>query len=87
LHDNRLFIQRDMTDAAALVSELQSFEGHVQDSGRWKFGARSGTHDDLVLATALIVWRAGRSRSLILGNDALAAARALPRRDRFARSR
>jgi hypothetical protein len=89
LHSGRLAIQSDAIDAHALVSELQSFEGHVQDSGRWKFGARSGEHDDLVLACALAVWQAERGarlRPLILTNEQLAQAASMPR-DRFARVR
>jgi hypothetical protein len=29
----------------------------VTDSGYWKFGARAGKHDDLVLAVAIALWR------------------------------
>lgn len=57
LHDGRLKIHKDMPDAAALVSELQDFRADVTDSGYWKFGARAGKHDDLVLALAIALWR------------------------------
>ena len=30
----------------------------MTDSGYWRFGARSGKHDDLVLAVAIALWRA-----------------------------
>lgn len=57
LHDGRLKIHKDMPDAAALINELQDFRADVTDSGYWKFGARAGKHDDLVLALAIALWR------------------------------
>jgi len=47
LHDGRLKIHKRLPDAPALVAELQDFRAKVTDSGYWKFGARSGKHDDL----------------------------------------
>ena len=58
LHDGKLKIHKELPDAAALVAELQDFRADVTDSGYWKFGARSGKHDDLVLALAIALWRA-----------------------------
>jgi hypothetical protein len=58
LHAGRLLIQKDMSETLALVAELQDFRANVTDSGRWTFGARSGAHDDLVLALALACWAA-----------------------------
>jgi hypothetical protein len=58
LNDERLKIQKTLSDAPALVSELQDMRARVTDSGYWKFGAREGKHDDLVLALAIAVWRA-----------------------------
>jgi hypothetical protein len=58
LHDGRLKIHKGLPDAPALVAELQDFRAEVTDSGYWKFGARSGKHDDLVLAVAIALWRA-----------------------------
>jgi hypothetical protein len=60
LHDGRLLIQKDLPEAPALRAELEDFRGTITDSGRWTFGARSGAHDDLVLALALAVWRANK---------------------------
>jgi hypothetical protein len=54
LHDGRLKIHKGLPDAPALVAELQEFRAEVTDSGYWKFGARAGKHDDLVLAVAPI---------------------------------
>jgi hypothetical protein len=65
LHDGRLQIQKDLPDTPALVAELQDFRATVTDSGRWTFGARSGAHDDLVLALALCCWRGHNSDLLI----------------------
>ena len=53
LHDGRLQIQKDLPEAPILKLELEDFRATVTDSGRWTFGARSGAHDDLVLALAL----------------------------------
>ena len=58
LHDGRLKIHKGLPNAPALVAELQDFRAEVTNSGYWKFGARSGKHDDLVLAVAIALWRA-----------------------------
>jgi hypothetical protein len=71
LHDSRLLIQKDLPDTPALVAELQEFRASVTDSGRWSFGARSGAHDDLVLALSLACWRA--SKPTLFVGDALRA--------------
>jgi hypothetical protein len=57
LHNGQLKIHKDLADAPELVSELQNFRAQVSESGYWKFGARSGKHDDLVLAVAIALWR------------------------------
>jgi hypothetical protein len=62
LHDGRLQIQKDLPETPALVAELQDFRATVTDTGRWTFGARSGAHDDLVLALALACWYGARPR-------------------------
>ena len=58
LHDGRLKIHKDLPDIAALVDEMNNIQASVTDSGYWKFGVRSGKHDDLVLALAIALWRA-----------------------------
>ncbi len=58
LHNGQLKIHKALPDAPALVAELQDFRAEVTDTGHWKFGARSGKHDDLVLALAIALWRA-----------------------------
>jgi hypothetical protein len=56
LHDGRLKIQKHLPDVQVLVAELQDFRAEVTDSGYWRFGARAGKHDDLVLALAIALW-------------------------------
>ena len=63
LHDGRLQIQKDLAEAPVLRSELEDFRATVSGSGRWTFGARSGAHDDLVLALSLAIWRANKRGS------------------------
>ena len=58
LHENRLKIHKDLAEAAELVNELRDFRVDFTAAGSLTFNARSGRHDDLVLALALAVWRA-----------------------------
>jgi hypothetical protein len=56
LHDGHLKIHKDLAGVQTLVAELQDFRAEVTDSGYWRFGARAGKHDDLVLALAIALW-------------------------------
>src|SRR6516164_10106582 len=58
LHEARLKIQRELDAAETLVRELQDFRMEFTPAGHMTFNARSGKHDDLVLALAIAVWRA-----------------------------
>jgi hypothetical protein len=58
LHEGRLKIQKQLPEAETLVRELQDFRVEFTTAGHLTFNARSGKHDDLVLALALAVWRA-----------------------------
>src|SRR5215469_9533531 len=58
LHEGRLKIQKELPEAETLVRELQEFRVEFTPVGHLTFSARSGKHDDLVLALALAVWRA-----------------------------
>jgi len=58
LHEGRLKIQRELAEAATLVRELQDFRVDYTAAGHLTFNARSGRHDDLVLALAIAVWKA-----------------------------
>jgi hypothetical protein len=58
LHEGRLKIHRNLAEAATLVRELQDFRVEFTAAGSLTFNARSGKHDDLVLALAIAAWRA-----------------------------
>jgi len=58
LHQQRLRIAAGLPNAPLLVEELKSFEVGFTSTGHMTFNARSGKHDDLVLATSLAVWYA-----------------------------
>jgi len=63
LHTGELRFAADLTDAGALADELKDFRRKVSDVGRASYAARTGKHDDLVLATAIAVWvAAGKGR-------------------------
>jgi hypothetical protein len=58
LHEGRLKILRELTEAETLVRELQDFRVEFTATGHLTFNARTGKHDDLVLALAIALWRA-----------------------------
>jgi hypothetical protein len=58
MHSGEFGIAELIKDAGALVEELKDFRRKVSDAGRATFAARSGAHDDLVLACAIAVWQA-----------------------------
>jgi hypothetical protein len=58
LHQERLKIQRELPEASALVRELREFRVDFTAAGHMTFNARSGQHDDLLLALAIAAWRA-----------------------------
>ena len=55
LHEGRLKIHKDLAEAETLVRELQDFRCEFTAAGHLTFNARSGKHDDLVLALAIAV--------------------------------
>ena len=50
LHEGRLKILKELAEAETLVRELQEFRVEFTAAGHLTFNARSGKHDDLVLA-------------------------------------
>ena len=64
LNADRLHIAEDLAEAKVLGAEFQAFHGNHTDTGAWRFGARAGSHDDLILALSLACWRAHDSRSI-----------------------
>ncbi len=55
--NERLKIAKGLPLAGAFIGELQAFQVRLTAKGRDTYAARSGEHDDLVLAVALAVWR------------------------------
>lgn len=61
LQNRSLKIAAGLTDAAVLSAELQNFQVKITDAANDTYGAwREGTHDDLVLATAMALWVAAQ---------------------------
>jgi hypothetical protein len=60
LHADELKISAALPEAATLVRELQDFRMAYTLTGQATFNARSGKHDDLLLATACAGWWASR---------------------------
>ena len=58
LHEARLKILRELDEPETLVRELQDFRMDYTAAGHLTFNARSGKHDDFVLALAIATWRA-----------------------------
>lgn len=58
LHLGELRIAAKLHDASALGEELKDFQRSVSAAGRATYAARTGKHDDLVLAVAIGIWRA-----------------------------
>ena len=56
LHSRLLRISKSQPEAAALAMELADFRATFTDAGNAIFGARTGRHDDLVLALAIACW-------------------------------
>jgi hypothetical protein len=56
LHTGELRIAAALSEAGALQEELKDFQRKVSDAGRATYNARTGAHDDLVLAVAIAIW-------------------------------
>ncbi|MCW2200437.1 hypothetical protein M2227_002527 [Bradyrhizobium elkanii] len=56
LHTGMLRFAADLTEAGAMAEELKDFRRKVSDAGRATYAARTGRHDDLVLAVAIAGW-------------------------------
>lgn len=55
LEGGRLRVARGITDAAALLRELQAFSVSISGRGHARFEGKA-EHDDLVIAVALAIW-------------------------------
>jgi len=60
LQTGRLKIAKDLPEVDALIRELQNFEVEISQTGFDSYNARTGAHDDLVLALAMPLWFASR---------------------------
>jgi len=56
LQSGRLQFAEKLPDLEILKSELQNFQVSISESGFDSYNARSGKHDDMVLALALALW-------------------------------
>lgn len=56
LHTGELAFAEGLADAPALADELKDFRRKVSEAGRATYSARTGAHDDLVLAVAIALW-------------------------------
>jgi hypothetical protein len=62
LHAGELRFAAELRESEALRDELQDFRRHVTAAGRATYQARTGRHDDLVLAVAIALWWATERR-------------------------
>lgn len=60
LQAGRLKIAAELPEVSVLTQELQNFEVSISQSGFDSYEARTGKHDDLVLALAMALWVAQR---------------------------
>jgi hypothetical protein len=56
MHSGELKIAADLTESPALKEELRDFGRKVSESGRVTYNARSGAHDDLILAICIALF-------------------------------
>jgi hypothetical protein len=56
LHAGELFVHGSLSDWPVLRRELENFRPEVSRAGFETWNARSGQHDDLVIAVALCAW-------------------------------
>jgi hypothetical protein len=63
LHSGELRIAPELLESPALRDELQNFTRKVAESGRVTYDARSGKHDDLILAICIALFMATKPRA------------------------
>ena len=63
LHVGELRFAQALTESAVMKEELKDFRRHVGAAGRFSYEARTGKHDDLILAVAIALWWASRPQS------------------------
>jgi hypothetical protein len=60
LHNRELIFAKALAEAPQMAAELKDFRRFVSAAGRSTWEARSGQHDDLVLAVGIAAWWAAR---------------------------
>jgi len=60
LHNGELKFAKQLAEATTMEAELKDFRRYVSAAGRSTWEARSGAHDDLVLAVGIAAWWATR---------------------------
>jgi hypothetical protein len=60
LHTGTLRFAAALTESGAMRDELLDFRRHLGTAGRATYQARTGKHDDLVLAVSIAAWWASR---------------------------
>jgi hypothetical protein len=56
LHCGTLRFAAQLSDVGAMKDALKDFRRKLSDAGRATYAARTGAHDDLVLAVAIACW-------------------------------
>lgn len=56
MHSKELHVASELSEAESLRDELRDFQRHVTASGANTWSARSGKHDDIVLAVSYGIW-------------------------------
>ncbi|MBI2401437.1 MAG: hypothetical protein HYV20_01590 [Gemmatimonadetes bacterium] len=56
LQNRRLRIAKALPEAGRLLEEMEQFRVQITERGRDTYAAAAGTHDDLVVALALVCW-------------------------------
>src|SRR5262249_42490394 len=60
LHTGTLRFAASLSDAPTMRDELLDFRRRLSETGRATYAARTGAHDDLVLAVAIACWWVNR---------------------------
>jgi hypothetical protein len=68
LQTGRLRIAAELPDVSVLTAELQNFQVEISQSGFDSYNARSGAHDDLVLALAMGLWLGRNKQEVKIGH-------------------
>jgi len=68
LHTGELRIHRGAIRGQGPTGRNKDFRRQVSDAGRATYAARTGSHDDLVLAVAIALWWA-MSRSYMISEE------------------